>query len=415
MVGLGTRVANRLLELKDTLREFVDQNDHPALCIDARDDDLLYIHKMLQAVDRELTGDVVLAFADPCDEAVAWVDAVLVKLDEQLAATALAPLPSECQDARLRPGARLRAAVDHLTTLLPDGDHRCVWGLLPLRVGDPQGYMQAVSELLPITGLAGWMQRHRVILRDDHVRPFMIPALQAQAVTDVLIYAIDLSTEAFTSDLVEDASNPEVPEAQRMQAIMQLAALDFAHRRPAQAIEKYGVLYAYHEREQQPDMQAMCLGGVAEVLQREGQVAEAKARYQQALALAVPAGNVPVMLNMLIGAGDCSLQLEHWQDAEGYFDLANQVAGKAVNPFAKCDCLEKLGVARAGQQNFAGAIEAWNVALGLTEQVAYFPRRRSVLERLVAVYASANMSKEQRICEAELERVRVLEREAGQA
>src|SRR4051812_31165225 len=81
----------------------------------------------------------------------------------------------------------------------------------------------------------------------------------------------------------------------------------------------------------------------------------AKVLYQQGLAVAVPTGNLGLLLNLLIGAGAACHRLRQYEEAEGYERLASDVAGKSLNPFAKIDAIERLGDA---QHRLGRSVEA---------------------------------------------------------
>jgi tetratricopeptide (TPR) repeat protein len=191
-----------------------------------------------------------------------------------------------------------------------------------------------------------------------------------------------------------------------MEALAQLAALDHAHRRYPQAIEKYGVLYNYYGEHKVPGMQAVVLQGVGDVLRRQGDLKGARDKYQQGIALLSEPSALPILLNLTAAAGDVSLELRDHATAEGFFDIAQQIAGKLLNAFAKGDVLEKQGVARDEAGDHAGAIQVWKDASALCETFGYHERRRAVLEHLITAYKRAGQDAERRACEAELDAVR---------
>ncbi|NPC76505.1 hypothetical protein HPP05_43025, partial [Corallococcus exiguus] len=311
--------------------------------------------------------------------------------------------PPLCLDVRQPPALRLRTAFEHVRSLLPpEGDHRLVWALLPMKISDRIGFAQLVGELLPRDGFQPWMRSMRVVVRDDRESPFLVPALRKQKAPGVLLYEPDLSTAALTDSLAQEALDPNVPEPERMQALLQLAALDYAHQRFPAAIEKYSLLHAYYAEKELRELQALCLQGTGDVLRRVGKLELAREKYQQGLAVAVQTKALPILLNLSMAAGDVSLDLKQYPDAEGYFDISDRVAAKALNPYAKADAIEKLGLARYLRKDLGGAVKAWRDAVTLCKSAEYAPRLRSVLERLVKVYGDAGMRPEQQACTQEL-------------
>jgi tetratricopeptide (TPR) repeat protein len=287
-----------------------------------------------------------------------------------------------------------------------------IWGLLPGHIDDREGYARLVVEFVPWNGPEPWMKGLRIVARDDRDRPFVRPGLRKRRAPGVLLYEPDLGTAALTDALARDAADRSLPVAERMEALAQLAALDHAHRRYPQAIEKYGVLYNYYGEHNIPAMQAVVLHGVGDVLRQKGDLTGARDKYQQGIALLSEPSALPILLNLTAAAGDVSLELKDFATAEGFFDIAQQIAGKLLNAFAKGDVLEKQGIARDKGGDHAGAIQVWKDASTLCETFGYDERRCAVLERLITAYERVAFTAERRACEAELEAVHKAMKEA---
>lgn len=387
----------KIEELKTSIQEFVDQSDNLALVVNGTDTEILYAIKSIEAVEQENGSDLFLTFPRPLATAEGYLQDLFASLEAQVAGSQelqrakglpeWPPFPAACKDPQAEIVPRLRMAFDYVRDLLPrEEDHRVVLGLLPTSIKDPREYANLVGAILPHGGFAPWMRRLRIVLRDTREQPFLIPYLERERIPGVMVLDIDLGTAALTSSLADDAADPGLPKGERMEALLQLAALDYAYKRYPQAIEKYRVLYDHYSEEKNPALQALCLQGVGDVLRRLGKSDQAKERYQQALAIAVPTGAFPLMLNLLAGTGELCLERKEFAEAEGYLALADPVAAKLINPFAKCDVMEKLGMAREAQKNYAGAVDAWRRAAVLCKEVEYLDRWKSVLERLLAVY-----------------------------
>ncbi|WP_426745976.1 tetratricopeptide repeat protein [Myxococcus faecalis] len=404
----------KLQELQDTLGGFVDQRDHLLLVIGCHEAEAAWVHKTLKGLDEETPSDLFLLFAHEARSATQYVTHVLANLEAQLEGANLtrkqngeAPwpaLPGRCQDPRESPGARLRSAIEHVRGLLPpDGDHRLVWALVPMKIEDRTGYSHLVGQLLPHDGFQPWMRSLRIIVRDEKEPPFLVPALRKLQVPGVLVYEPDLSTAALTDSLAQESVDPALPVPERMQALLQLAALDYAHKRYPAALEKYGLLHTYYAEQGLKELQALCLQGAGDVLRAVGKLALAKERYQQGLAVAVNTLALPILINLSMAAGDVSLELKQYTEAEGYFDITDRVAAKALNPYPKADALEKLGLARYLRKDLGKAVVTWTGAAAFCRSVEYTARLRSVLQRLEKVYGEAGMVTEQRACKKELQ------------
>jgi tetratricopeptide (TPR) repeat protein len=406
----------KLEELKATLADFVDQRESLLLVVSTTDAEMVYVLKSLEGMDDTSASDLFLIFAEPFTKGPAYASAIVKNLRAQMDVAKaelgareeapLAPLPAVCDDEGAPPNTRLRAAIDHVSSLVPAaGGHRVVWGFLPGKVTDQEGYARLVGEFIPWKGPELWMRGLRVLARDDRARPFLLPALLKNKAPGVLRYELDMSPSALNDAWVKEAADRRLPEGERMQALMQLAGLDYAYRRYPEAIEKYTVLYSYYAEHKVPTMQAIALQGVGDTLHRMDDRKRAKEKYLQGLSLAMPTGALPILLNLTTALGDVSLELRDYHDAAGFFSLSEQIATKLLNPFAKADGLEKLGVARYALGDTTGAVLAWRGAATLCQTFDYHERHRSALERLIAAYKAMNMDAERRAAEAELKTV----------
>jgi hypothetical protein len=397
-------------ELKDSIHEFIDQADDLFLVLIARDTDMPFVHKVLESADLEHPADIILRFAEPsAPTSSAYVDAVMKSLEAQIAevnelkrAKNIEPwpsLPATCHDSRASDRERVLTAMRHVRAFFPkDEDHRIVWCFLPAPFGDAGGYAQLMASLMPRNGIEPWMHSQRIVARDDTDRPFLVPAMQQLGIESALAYRVDFSTPALLDSMVKQAQSPETPELQRMQTLLQLAAVDQAYQRHPDAIQKYAVCYEYFQQQEQPVEQAMCLAGLGDSLCATGQPAEGKKRYQQAMALSSAVGMNGMPVTMLVAAktGDVCMTLGQPGEAEAYYDMASQIAGKFLNLEFKADCMEKVGIAREVSGNRASAAEVWLNAIGLCRDGDYFFRMKTVAERLVALTKQSGTQSELR-------------------
>lgn len=397
-------------ELKDSVHEFIDQADDLFLVLIARDTDMPFVHKVLESVDLEQPADIILRFAAPsAPTGSLYVDAVMKSLDAQIAETNelkrkenIEPwpgLPATCHDSRVSDRDRVHAGMRHVRAFFPkDEDHRIVWCFLPAPFGDARGYAQAMASLLPRNGIESWMHSQRIVARDDSNTPFLVPAMQQQGIESALAYRVDFSTPALLDSMVQQVQSPDTPQLQRMQTLLQLAAVDQAHQRHPDAIEKYAVCYDYFQQQNQPVEQAICLAGYGDSLCATGATADGKKRYQQSLALssAVGLNGMPVTMLVADKTGDACMTLGQPGEAEAYYDMASQIAGKFLNLEFKADCMEKVGIARQVSGNSASAAEVWRNAIGLCRDGDYFLRMKTVAERLVALTTQSGTVAEKR-------------------
>jgi hypothetical protein len=141
---------SKFQELQETLSGFVDQNDNLLLVISTTDLEMAYLLKTLEGMDVASASDVFLVFGEPFTDGPAYATAIMRNLRAQMEVARagllargeepLALLPALCDDTSASPAVRLRAAIDHAASWLPEGGgHRMIWGFLPMRIDDHNG------------------------------------------------------------------------------------------------------------------------------------------------------------------------------------------------------------------------------------------------------------------------------------
>lgn len=404
-------------QLRQNLAWFVDQRDNLVLVIDATEHEVPYTLKMLDGIEQVRESDVFLAFAHEASDANAYVDRVMADVRTQVQAVngireaeSLSPwpeLPFECRDLRTAPAERIKAMLRYVRARLPEGEHRVVLSLLPVVIENAEAYARVVGGLLPRQGLEPWMVGVRIIVRDEREQRFIIPHVERERIERVAIYeGLDFSPTGLARALREDAVDADVPEEERMMALVQLVTLDQAHLRLDETIERWGALFNYYKRSENVFMQALCLCSAAEALRQSGRPKEAKVRYQQGLAIAQDLSTLPVALTLLMGVGEVCLELQEWAEAEGYLDLADQVASKTFQASAKCDIMDRHGVALLAVGRTAEARAKWRAAADLSREVGHPTRCESALEHLVGLFERARLPEEAKAHRRELAEVR---------
>jgi tetratricopeptide (TPR) repeat protein len=389
--------------MESAMQTFIEQPDYPTLILNGSDGDIIFPVRVLQNWDRQWDSPLFLIFPFECkavgDYIQQCMDLLVLQIEavnEELMAQgeeSWPPLPLVCLDPRQAPRNRLRAAIDYVRSMVPD-DADIVWGLLPAIISDPAGYKTMILPLLALTGFEDWMNGHRFLIRDDRSKPFLLLDLQREKADGVLVLNIDFSPGRAADAMVRTVNDPNAAVPERMQALMQLAAFDIAYQRYDQALEKYNLLHTYHAEQKDAVGQALALGGAGDVAMRLGNMEEAKKRYQQALAVAAPDGNLPVLLNLLQSAGECCMHLGQPGEAEGYLDLANQTAGKLISPYAKIQIMEKLGIVQLSQRKAREAAQTWTAAKDLCREFECPELAKSILDRLINLYSLAGMQEQ---------------------
>lgn len=420
-------------ELRESLDEFVQQDEYPILLVGCLSEELAYVVKFLQALEEKHPHCYFVVFPSPFDSAAAYLDGVVENLRAQVAgANELRPqrgepplpeVPEALADHGRAPEERLRGVLDYLRGLLPppepetdDADeHLIVVGFLPMACRDYPGYCGLMNAVATSPALQPSLARARVVMYDDRSRNELTRSLRARQVEHVLTFEIDLSTPALTDQLTRDASDPTLPLAERMGALFQLAVLDYSYRRYPDALDKYGVLYPFYEKQGLPAMQALCLLGVGDTLFAAGHPQPAKERLQQGIALAMAAKALPVLLNLFNSIHGVCMALEHHEEAESYAGSGIEVAAAVLQPFAYMDFHEMKGDAQLAQAKLAEGLVTYRKCKELCEKYQYFHRWKSVLGKEKKLYESAQMRRERREVETQLDVVEELERRGGRA
>lgn len=402
----------KLAELNGTLAGFVDQADYLTMVVGADDGSAVMVLAALQGQDRQNGADVFVVIPDEAIAAPAYLTAMAARIEgERMVINGLlekqgkAPwpeLPIVCLDPRQPERDRLRALVGYVRDRLPEGDHRLLWALMPTSFKDREGYARVVGQLVPRGEIEPWMRGMRFLVRDDREQPFIIPSLKQMKAQGVLTYSPDFSPAGVEAGLNDEAADESLPTGQRMTSLLQLAALDYSHARFEPAIEKYKVLMAWFQQTGAPEMQALVLQGVGDILRRINQKAGAKEKYEQGLLLVSDTKAFIVTLNLAVSLGDLCLELNQLEESYGYFELADQIATKIVHPFVKADCLEKKGIVLDLMGQPGPAARIWTDACKLCRQMEYKHRLESMLERLVVLFKKARMNRELNEASSEL-------------
>lgn len=397
--------------IQASLKAFVDQPDDPTLLMEMSDADVVPVLKMFHTLDETNGSAVFLLFPFACDSVEDYARQCMTALAQQIAhagkqrSTAgeamWAPLPLTCTDARQPAATRLRAAIEHVRTLMPRGVD-IVWAWLPSSLGDAAGFARLMSPLLALDGVDEWMEGHRFCIRDARARAALIPFARERGAAHVLILTVDFSSAKAVGNLADAANDEARPMAERVMALMQLAALDLGHRRFEAAQKKYRVLHVWFDQANDAVNSALALHGLGDVALRQGRADEARRWYGQALQRGLEGRHLMVVLNALMAAGECSNRLAEPARAAIYFELASMGAGRLMLPPTKIEAMEKLGAALLACGKPAEAARQWIDAKGLCERFACERQRIAVLGQLASLYAKAGLKTEARAYEMQM-------------
>lgn len=413
-------------ELRENLDEFVEQTEYPMLVVGCLSEELAYVCKFLQALEEKHPEHYFVIFAQPFTSPDEYVQGMVDYLRLQLEAAGplraergdppFPPLPPELADRSRLAEVRLRGILDYLRSLLPDEkQHAVVVGLLPLSCADFMAYARLVITVTPTSEVPPWLVALRIVAYDDRSQKVLTRAVTQAQAPHVLTYEVDFSTPALTDALGREAADTSLPVADRMAALMQLAALDFSYKRYPDALQKYGVLHNYYAEHEVHSMQALCLLGAGDTLNAAGRPAEAKDAMQRAVGLALEHKALAVLLNALLSIVDVCTSLGQHGEAESYADSGTQVAAGVMNPFAYADLFQKRGEAQIAQGKFVEGIVSYRKCEELCGQYEYFHRAKLVLAKQIEAYRANYMTRDERDAEHRLALVQRLEQTGGEA
>jgi hypothetical protein len=275
-------------ELRGALTWFAqEQREYFSLVVSCDDTDVSVVQTAIYGFDQGQDDAVYLTFAHEAKTERAYVDVMLELMSTRREITnalrqeqGLAPVPPppvECVDGSRQPAERIKSIVRWWRDSLANREQRIVLSLLPTQLPRPEVYRQIVWGLLPFGALEPWTRHTRLIVRDGRTSPFIEPLLRQTPSEATVAYTVDFSPQACEEGLAADAANTALSPRERGVAMLQLAALDYAHQHLPAALEKYGHLANLFHDMGEKALAAVCVCGAGDVHWRAEQLPKAKA------------------------------------------------------------------------------------------------------------------------------------------
>jgi Tetratricopeptide repeat len=396
-----------LKAISDRLQAFIDQRDNLALVLCSPATDALPLLKILEGLEETSTSDLFWSFTDNFTGAADYAHTVVTGFATKHAVMRLAmakegmtpwpPIPPRVLSEDVLPAQRLRelSAFSRELLPIPNGGSN-VWTFYPLEIGDHPAFATLMAEVLRHEFPFPWCHHLRFIIREDPVDR----ALQKALATSPRIewYQPDLSAEAINRSLEETVGDDSLPLEERLGTLAVLAGNDFAFQRYAEPLEKYELLLQYHAPLGNYPMAALALNGMGEVYEKMGDVERANESYEAAL---IPASHgdhppIPLFLNIVLNLANLRLAQERWEDAEAYYDIAQQLATVARNAPVKIRALENRGICQQQQGKLEAAVKSWNDGAVIAAQIEDVELCRSLHERLRQHHAEMGQTARER-------------------
>lgn len=378
--------------IADRLHAFVDQRENLTLVLRSPSTDALPMLKLLEGLEDSNPSDLFWLYADDFRDAASYASGIarafaskhqLVQLAMQQEGMKPWPaLPPELLSEQLAPAARLRKLAMFSRELLPipfGGNN--VWIFYPLQIADHSAFAQLVREVVDHTLPNPWCHHLRFIVREDPQGPGLRRVLTG--CPGVEYEEPDLGADVIRSGLERQAANESLPLEERLNAVLVLAGNDVAFGRLPAALEKYALLLQYHAPLGNTALAAVALNGMGEVYERMGDLERANQAYMSALIPATdgPHPPIPVFRNVAINLANLRMTQKSWDEAEGYWDVAQQLAIVSRDGPGKVYALDQLGYCQRQQGKLAEAARTWQAGAVLAAQLQDVRLLTQLLER----------------------------------
>lgn len=376
------------------LGQFVAQRDHLALVVSCSDSDAAVVHKMLEGLDEASNSEVFWLVVDEFSDAASFVEACVQSFSTKHTAVRLAmkkkglpvwpPLPSEISQAGvLPPLERLKQLVIFSRSLLPVRDGVVVvWGLLPFAIQQLPAYADFMASLWQHEYPFPWCHHVRFILRDQFPNGSLL--LRAREAVAVDALEVDLSAKAIREAMEAEAGDDAAPLADRINNVLMLAGMDYAHCHYDRALRQYDLVHRYALGAKNPTLAAVALNGMGEVHRAQGQREWAGDFFQAAVAPAVqaPGPPVPILFNVYSNLGQLRLEQERWEEAEVYLQGAADFALLLRDPPQRLHFWNLLGQVQYRQSKTGPALETWFNGAVVAGKLRQEGQQRGFVEQL---------------------------------
>ncbi|WP_394845903.1 hypothetical protein LZC95_00385 [Pendulispora brunnea] len=403
--------------IETRLREFIEQRDDFLLVLRCPDEQCAYVAKILQGVD-ESTEHAFWTFGDEFHEATAYADTIAktfyqrvellnAKLVED-GESPWPPLPPRLLDRQTHPVERIRILFLYARKRIDDLEtSRLVVALTPLHIGDLFAWRAFLRELVQYDPASPWCHHMRLIARESAGIDFAA-SYDAQAMTDpaqypsTQVHDVDLSVAALQASLKEETADRNLPLAERANALLMDAMVDYGHRRYVPAMEKYRLLQTFFGTLRLDPMLALTLNGIGEVLAATGFRNEAVQHFEMAMTPAIESKSYAVLLNITLNLANLYLTHEWWSKALEYYTSAEKLATTLLNVHIKLLCLENIGFCHQRMGDPGAAQKAWQDGVTLARGTEEDATRKRLLLHLRELYQSHYMADRVHAVEHEL-------------
>jgi len=367
------------------------------LLVNGNENDALFVMKLLQQIEQDSGTDVYLLFTASFHDSSSFVRAIVERVESEwkMACSALLedgrsaypPPPASLYDEALPAADRLARAIRYVRSLLPEsGRHRLVWAMLPLEISNGQAYHELLSALVPWRRVEPWMRGVRLVVRHAIDRSPLGGRLSQAPRTRAL--DAQLGPKAIEAAIQRETEDATVPNEQRIQNLVMLAALDSANGRSRDAIQKFNHALGHYQATQNFTMQALCINGIGDTFRHQMRDLEQAQHWYECATTPAIESKMPVMIAAVTkNLAEVAFAKSHYGEAEQYFEGLDKLASHMLDPQTKADALEWRGLSQEKQGHYERALESWKAAATVSKSTHLLESKEKNLRHLERVAA----------------------------
>jgi tetratricopeptide (TPR) repeat protein len=387
-------------QLRTLLNDFIDQRDDLMLLLACPPGESALMLNLLLGMERDKEANLYYLFADDFASSPAYIDAIAHRLKRDYDASVestpdvdpLPPISAQCLKTSETPIARLHAALAYTRSLIPASTgHRIVWGFGPSDIGKVEDYAALLMGCLPNPAIEPWMRGLRMIVRV----PEDYPATAALAKGPRVRYQrFVIPPDAAESELRATSQNAKLPDAARIEALLQLSFIDLAHGRLQPAAAGLREALAHYQKAEDPSMQALAMIGLGDISRRANDIDKAKYWYECAIA---PAGEGKQLISLSMIAqhlGAIAFERKQYEDAVAYYEQLVILMRAIPNEDGLCESLIWQGKAQDKAGQVDAALASWEEAIMICQAFELDHRKDDCLTQLRRGYEAVGKRSE---------------------
>ncbi|WP_020474802.1 hypothetical protein [Zavarzinella formosa] len=379
-------------DFKEKTQAFIGQVEDFSLFVQCPGDETSLALKIIADLDVANEVDRFLAFGSPFTEAGKFVATMRQELAERvrLANIALAetggrsypPIAATSSASGGAVGQFIKLIEDAKTLLEFPSGQRLIWTMTPIEIADRIGWERFLKELLDRPRVESWMNEVRLIIRVDRELPPELRKVPRHRVQPFVFGPAQVD-----EGLKQQSADPNVPEPQRMQALLMLLMMDAGNGK-AEAVKKNSaILREYYTKSQQPGFLAMAIDAEGTLERMKGRLPEAQKKYEEALTPAAAAASPVILRQVIQHLADVTWDTGQLADSAEYHQLVADLAMAMSDPDGRVDALSKKGEALEKLARPAEAIAPWEEVFTLGHTIEELqPRIRPSLHNLRRLY-----------------------------